>query len=451
MPPDPWWTFSLDPAVRADAERTRLRDGAGAPLVNAPDEAGRQPLDYAAYLGLDALLAAQTPATQVPDERVFIVIHQLCELVFKQMTFDLGVLAGTFRALGELDDNDDFEARALEPLPDERGPSGFWRPALTAAARLRHCARRLLPVVMQLVGRGAGDDVLFSTLEYQHFRDALAPASGFQTAQLRLIQRALGKGPLFGVRVFPGDTFAHHYQQASASPARLAGACPHVSLGDPLILRNERARAFPETTGTTEANPAADVPHLDDLAHGVLARLAPAAEGLVAPPAVRRLRPDDLDRSVARFRATLGSAGTEEDVAHAGSATATFRADLEAAIAVENARRDGFDAARRGAHTLHVRHPQTCLAFTLDRIAATDAALHEPATDSFLTVHRKTVRRHVASGSGKNGGGKSGGGTGGGGLPYLVTSQRFLLPLFPALVAYADLGVGATAEDAEGW
>ncbi|MEL7362986.1 MAG: tryptophan 2,3-dioxygenase family protein, partial [Bacteroidota bacterium] len=410
----------------------------------APDELhhdGQQPpLDYAAYLGLDALLAAQTPATRVPDERVFIVIHQLCELVFKQMTFDLGVLAATFRALGALDE-DDFEARALELLPDERGPSGFWRPALTAAARLRHCARRLLPVVMQLVGRGAGDDVLFSTLEYQHFRDALAPASGFQTAQLRLIQRALGKGPLFGVRVFPGDTFAHHYQQASASPARLAGACPHVSLGDPLILRNERARAFPETTGTTEANPAADVPHLDDLAHGVLARLAPAAEGLVAPPAVRRLRPDDLDRSVARFRATLGSAGTEEDVAHAGSATATFRADLEAAIAVENARRDGFDAARRGAHALHVRHPQTCLAFTLDRITATDAALHEPATDSFLTVHRKTVRRHVTGD----------GGTGGGGLPYLVTSQRFLLPLFPALVAYADLGIGATGDDADGW
>ncbi|MEO1632499.1 MAG: tryptophan 2,3-dioxygenase family protein, partial [Bacteroidota bacterium] len=129
--------------MRADTKQARLRDADGQPLVNAPDEAGRQPLDYASYLGLDALLAAQTPATQVPDERVFIVIHQLCELVFKQMTFDLGVLAGTFRALTDADD-DTFETRALEPLPDERGPNAFWRPALTAAARLRHCARRLL-------------------------------------------------------------------------------------------------------------------------------------------------------------------------------------------------------------------------------------------------------------------------------------------------------------------
>ncbi|MEO0855887.1 MAG: hypothetical protein AAFY55_03420 [Bacteroidota bacterium] len=420
--------------MRADTKQARLRDADGQPLVNAPDEAGRQPLDYASYLGLDALLAAQTPATQVPDERVFIVIHQLCELVFKQMTFDLGVLAGTFRALTDADD-DTFETRALEPLPDERGPNAFWRPALTAAARLRHCARRLLPVVMQLVGRGAGDDVLFSTLEYEQFRDALAPASGFQTAQLRLIQRALGKSPLFGVRVFPGDTFAHHYEKTPTSP------CPHVSLGDPLILRGDRTRAFPEATDEREASPAADVPHLDDLAHAVLARLAPAADGLVAPPAVRRLRADDLDRSVARFSATLGTPATDADLALAESATATFRADLDVAIASENARRDGLADARRGAHALHVRHPQTCLAFTLDRIAATDAALHEPATDSFLTVHRKTVRRHVTGDSG----------TGGGGLPYLVTSQRFLLPLFPALVAYADLGIGATGDDADGW
>ena len=30
-------------------------------------------------------------------------------------------------------------------------------------------------------------------------------------------------------------------------------------------------------------------------------------------------------------------------------------------------------------------------------------------------------------------------GTGGGGMPYLVTSQRYLLPLFPALAAWQDL------------
>ena len=36
-------------------------------------------------------------------------------------------------------------------------------------------------------------------------------------------------------------------------------------------------------------------------------------------------------------------------------------------------------------------------------------------------------------------------------MPYLVTSQRFLLPLFPALVAYTDLGVAASDEHRERW
>ena len=410
---DPWWSFSLDP----DAD-LRLTDDDGRPLVNPPDAEGRLHLDYGHYLGLDKLLDAQVPSSSVPDERVFIVIHQLFELVFKQMTFDLGVLAAT---LGRLLDGDGTEDHALEPLPDERGPSPFWRPAMTAAARLRHSARRVLPAVMTYVGQGEDDDVLFSTLEYQRFRDFLVPASGFQTAQLRLVQRALGKGPLLDVRVFPGDLYGQHYQ-----------GCPtgHVALGDPLVLREGHARTFPP-----EGSPAAAVAGLDDRAHAALARLAPRAEALPAPPSVRLIDAEEVARAVARVRATLGDHEGADAIADA------FRTDLEDAASRENDRRTAFADARRGAQALHARHHDTCLAFVLDRLAATDAALHAPDPDSFLTVHRKTVRRHVADE----------GGTGGGGMPYLITSQRFLLPLFPALVAYTDLGVAGTADDRGRW
>jgi tryptophan 2,3-dioxygenase len=419
-PNDAWWDFAVDPSVRDDERAGRLTDADGQPLVNPPDAEGRLGLDYTDYLGLDWLLDAQTPSSRVPDERAFIIVHQLFELVFKQMTFDLGVLARTFRAL--LDAADEaFEEMTQEPLPDERGPSPFWRPAFTAAARVRYSARRVLPTVMQYVGRGEDDDVLFSTLEYQRFRDFLAPASGFQTAQLRLIQRAFGKSPLLDVRVFPGDTYGEHY---TGSP------CGHIALGDPLILRSGHPRAFPP-----EDHPARDVARLDDLAHAVLARLAPLADDLAPPPTVRRIRSDEVERAVARVRATLG------DTPDADAIAETFRRDLEQAALAENERREGFDAARHGAHALHSHLGRTALAFVLDRIAATDAALHDTGSDSFLTVHRKAVRRHVADE----------GGTGGGGMPYLVTSQRFLLPLFPALVAYTDLGVAGTAEGADRW
>jgi tryptophan 2,3-dioxygenase len=415
-----WWDFAIDPATRSDPDAARLKDETGAPLVNPADPEGRRALDYPAYLGLDRLLDAQTPASRVPEERMFVILHQLFELVFKQMTFDLAVVARTFEELLAQGD-DAFRSAALEPVPGERGPDPFWRPAMTAAARLRHSARRVLPTVMSYVGHGEDDDVLFSTLEYALFRDFLMPASGFQTAQLRLIQRALGKAPLLRVRVYPGAVYGEHYS-----------GCPsgHVSLGDPLILRAGLDRAFPG-----EDQPPAVVARLDDLAHAVMARLADQAQGLPDPPSIRTIHDEDVSRAVARFRTTLGEQHDADEV------TGAFGDDLHAAAREENQRREGFGTARLGAQALHARHSQTCTAFVLDRIAATDAALHAPDPDSFLTVHRKAVRRHVADESG----------TGGGGMPYLVTSQRFLLPLFPALVGYIDLGMAGSGDDRERW
>ena len=404
----PWWRVALDPAQRATPDAARLTGPDGRPLVNAPADGDRLGLDYDRYLGLDQLLGAGTPASNVPDERAFVTVHQLCEVAFKQMVFDLAVVAGTLEALTADPDDARFRARALEALPDHDGPDPFWRPALTAAARLRHAARRVLPAVMPYVGRGEDDDVLFSTLEFALFRDALTPSSGFQTAQLRLIQRALGKGPLLDVPVFPGDGYGHHY-----------AGCPvgRVAPGDPLVLQAGHRRAFPDASA-----PDATAARLDEAAHAALARLAPLADGLPDPPAVARIHADDLARATARFRATLGPDAPDADAA-------PFRDALQAAAAHENARREGLGDARRGAQALFGPARRTCLAFVLDRLHATDAALHAPDAHSFLTVHRRTVRRHVADG----------GGTGGGGMPYLVTSQRFLLPLFPALVAYTDL------------
>ena len=275
--PDPdaaWWTLALDPAARA--ANARLDPAAPGP-------------DYGGYLLLDRLLGAQAPVSSVPDERVFILTHQLFELVFKGMIFDVGVIARTFEALLALDAND-FIPLALESAPDDRGPAAFWRPAMTAAARLRHAARAILPPVMQLLGRGEGDDVLFSTLEFGYFRALLEPSSGFQTAQLRLIQRALGKTPLLHVRVFPGERYG-----ADAE----AGGCPveHVALGDPFVLRAEHARAFPDADG-----PAARAAALDALAHAVLAQLPASGE---APTAVPLILAGDVDRAAERFRAML--------------------------------------------------------------------------------------------------------------------------------------------------
>jgi len=272
---------------------------------------------------------------------------------------------------------------------------------------------------MAYVGRGEDDDVLFSTLEYALFRDFLAPASGFQSAQLRLIQRALGKTPFLSLRVFPGNSFGEHYT-----------GCPvnHLAVGDSLVLQSGHPTAFP-----SDDEPSQIVADLDDIAHAVLSRLGmfhADEDGLIDVPLIK---PDVLDRAVNRVRTTLG------DRSDADEATERFAADLENAAHKENERRHSFVDARKAAHALHDH--KSCLTFVLDRISATDDALHATDPDSFFTVHRKTVRRHVADDSGP----------GGGGMPYLITSQRFLLPLFPALVAYSDLRTSGTEDHRERW
>ena len=46
-------------------------------------------LTYSSYLALDDVLAAQRPKTDEHDELLFIVIHQVYELWFKQLLHEL--------------------------------------------------------------------------------------------------------------------------------------------------------------------------------------------------------------------------------------------------------------------------------------------------------------------------------------------------------------------------
>lgn len=131
-----------------------------------PSHATDDELTYGTYLALDELLALQRcrsidPVTGEPehDELLFIVIHQIYELWFKQM-------------LHELD-------RAAEHL-DRDVPE-----------RAAHQLRRVREILKTLV---AQIDVLetMTPLEFAGFRGFLASASGFQSAQFRALEFLLG-------------------------------------------------------------------------------------------------------------------------------------------------------------------------------------------------------------------------------------------------------------------
>jgi tryptophan 2,3-dioxygenase len=118
-------------------------------------------LTYASYLKLDQLLGLQTPLSEGPehDETVFIIVHQVYELWFKEMLHEL-----------------DYLERLLQARD---------------ATRAQHTLKRILTVLKVVV---AQIDVLetMTPLEFLSFRARLETGSGFQSYQFRALEFALG-------------------------------------------------------------------------------------------------------------------------------------------------------------------------------------------------------------------------------------------------------------------
>ncbi|HKY59550.1 MAG TPA: tryptophan 2,3-dioxygenase family protein [Gemmatimonadota bacterium] len=116
-------------------------------------------LTYGSYLRLDELLSLQRPESDEHDEILFIVIHQIYELWFKEMIHELDRLG----SLLELD----LVPQALNTL------------------------KRVLTVLKIAV---AQTDVLetMSPLDFLSFRDRLETASGSQSVQFRELEFAIG-------------------------------------------------------------------------------------------------------------------------------------------------------------------------------------------------------------------------------------------------------------------
>jgi tryptophan 2,3-dioxygenase len=126
------------------------------------DEPAHDPaVTYGTYLRIDDLLALQQPRSEGPehDELLFIVIHQVYELWFKEL-------------LHELD-------RVARLLTDDE------------PYRAQHTLKRILTILKVLV---AQLDILetMTPLEFQSFRQRLEAASGFQSDQFRQIEFLLG-------------------------------------------------------------------------------------------------------------------------------------------------------------------------------------------------------------------------------------------------------------------
>ena len=120
-------------------------------------------LTYGSYLRLPELLACQSPATDEHDELLFVIIHQVYELWFKQILHEAQLLQ-----------------RRLEA---------------GSGAQALHTARRIAKILKTIVGQL---DVLetMTPRQFAAFRPQLGSSSGFQSDQFREIEAVLGRRDL---------------------------------------------------------------------------------------------------------------------------------------------------------------------------------------------------------------------------------------------------------------
>ena len=134
-------------------------------------------ITYGSYLAVDELLALQRPRSEGPehDEMLFIVIHQVYELWFKQVLHEVD------RVIALLEKRD--------------------------AYRAQHSLKRILTILKVLV---AQLDILetMTPLEFQSFRARLEAASGFQSDQFRQLEFVLGNKSQSAIDRFGAGTRA---------------------------------------------------------------------------------------------------------------------------------------------------------------------------------------------------------------------------------------------------
>lgn len=155
-------------------------------------------LTYASYLRIDELLNLQTPKSSGPhgpehDEMLFIIIHQVYELWFKEILHEIDYLITLLRA--------------NEP------------------ARATHVTRRILAILKTAV---AQLDVLetMTPLEFNSFRSFLESASGFQSAQFREIEFVFG---------YKRSTLFQHYEEDSVGRRQLEQRYTQPGLWDAFL------------------------------------------------------------------------------------------------------------------------------------------------------------------------------------------------------------------------
>ncbi len=126
-------------------------------------------LTYWDYTHVDKLLTLQNPKTDFPDEMIFIIYHQNTELFFKLCLHEMNQIA--------------HNGRNVQPNGHDLG----WKEKL----EVKFFTERLTRINRYFEALTKSFDIMVDGMEKEQFllfRMALLPASGFQSAQYRMVE-----------------------------------------------------------------------------------------------------------------------------------------------------------------------------------------------------------------------------------------------------------------------
>ncbi len=235
---------------------------------------------YADYLKVNELLELQSPLSEGPehDEMLFIVIHQVYELWFKQILHELGHLEELLAR------NDGAHARAT--------------------------LKRILTILKVLV---AQIDILetMTPLEFLSFRDRLEFGSGFQSHQFRELEFALGwKDPKALERYPSGGAVRQRLEHRLKSRSLWDFFLHHLAASGVPVPRSELER---DVTRRVEPSPAlrevlVDVYRNQPALAELCERMVDLDEGIME---WRYRHVKMVQRTIGTRRGTGGSAGAD--------------------------------------------------------------------------------------------------------------------------------------------
>jgi len=172
---------------------------------------------YISYLKVDELLQLQQPLSDGPehDELLFITIHQVYELWFKQILHELSALQV-----------------ALEAGNSHRSMALLGR----VRTIMKTCVSQL--------------DILetMTPLQFNSFRSRLSSASGFQSAQFRELEAVLGRRDNAGAEAdkSSGMGMAEHLIPGSPARSRVEQAMSRRSVWDSALLYFNSRQRLPQ-------------------------------------------------------------------------------------------------------------------------------------------------------------------------------------------------------------